>query len=323
MKRSLLLVCLQCLLQGIYAEEPPYHQDLNILEIGVANDLFQGYTKSDKYYSASFQLAYSSQAFKTKWAPKILLGNDEQKDWYGFSIRQEGYTPENLWQSSIDTSDHPYAGTLILDYWRKNAQLSPRWNFYSAISIGFSGEESGAQETQTFIHKQTGSTLPQGWDNQIGTAIILQYALQSEYCIESKQSFLRTGFGGEANLGTFYNRISAFAHGQVSLWGTPGTNLDRRRTKHNKFECYLDLYMKGQYTIYDGSLQGGLWALSDSPYTLSHNEYKHLIPVVSHALTLSYKGIKLSYTNVVEMDYLMRDDFFSYGAFDLIITLLN
>lgn len=85
------------------------------------------------------------------------------------SINQIMVTPADLKRNPPDPADAPYLGAL----WFRAAQVSVHGEQAAvadmlAVNLGMIGPASGARQSQTFIHRITGSDRPQGWDYQVG-----------------------------------------------------------------------------------------------------------------------------------------------------------
>lgn len=87
------------------------------------------------------------------------------------SLNQMMMTPADITRKVPDPADSPYMGAL----WYRAAQVSVQDEVADmlAVNIGVIGPASGARQTQTFIHKITGSDKPQGWDYQVNKRALL------------------------------------------------------------------------------------------------------------------------------------------------------
>lgn len=95
-----------------------------------------------------------------------VTGNDHVMT---FSLTQLMVTPENIEADDPVYDGLPYVGYLSgsLTLW----SYSPTSLTGYGIGLGVVGSESGAEATQKWVHKLTGSTNPQGWNNQLGTDV--------------------------------------------------------------------------------------------------------------------------------------------------------
>lgn len=95
-----------------------------------------------------------------------MLNDDPLFTLSAFTLGQAMVTPKDISQANPDPADAPYAGLLFL----RSAYISVHEDYADTVSttIGVLGPASGAEKTQTFIHKITDSTEPKGWDSQLG-----------------------------------------------------------------------------------------------------------------------------------------------------------
>jgi len=88
------------------------------------------------------------------------------------TIGQSMITPTDITKENPDPDDAPYAGLLFF----RSTYILVHDNYADAVStvIGVIGPASGAEKTQQFVHKLTGSNEPRGWDHQLGNEIVGQ-----------------------------------------------------------------------------------------------------------------------------------------------------
>ncbi|NWO04547.1 MAG: lipid A deacylase LpxR family protein [Alteromonadaceae bacterium] len=98
------------------------------------------------------------------------IHHSEQEQAVAVSLRQLMVTPEDISREQPSENDLPYAGYLSLS--------STLWSWggdtitgYGA-HVGVVGPESGAEASQKWVHKLTGSEEPKGWDHQLGTDVV-------------------------------------------------------------------------------------------------------------------------------------------------------
>ncbi|WP_396622423.1 lipid A deacylase LpxR family protein [Marinobacter sp. W-8] len=151
------------------------------LNLAWDNDLFTG---SDRGYTNGVRLSYltstaeasdegSAQLARTareglSFLPGIADANNNHA--MSVSLRQLMVTPENISSDEPQFNDIPYAGHLSLSstLWSWNADSITGYGAH----IGVVGPESGAEASQKWVHKITGSERPRGWDNQLGTDVV-------------------------------------------------------------------------------------------------------------------------------------------------------
>lgn len=310
-----------------YAQEADTKKQISYIKLGAANDLFQNRQKSDKYFSAAFQAQYANQIFNNPIAEKVLLASPKHYSTYALSLQQNGFTPEDLTKSEIDSTDRPYAGTLTLSYIQSSFITDRNWKYTTAFRFGFSGPIAMVEKTQKGIHKATGGTIPQGWDNQIGNSLILQYAVNGEKQFLTGFKHIRLGLGAYAEVGSFYNHAVPYGNLMIGWFhqkfqSIRSVNFSENRDMR-KWQLYANFYISNRIVLYDGSLQGGLIPFEESPHTFTWSEYKHNTPQFTFTITASYKNIQLQYWNVATIDPFFLDELFSFGSIGLYMPIGN
>lgn len=83
-----------------------------------------------------------------------------------YTLGQLMQTPKDLTATQRLDGQLPYAGLLA---WSARLHAwNARGTDTAALTLGVVGPLSGAEQTQKFVHRLTGSTRPEGWRNQIG-----------------------------------------------------------------------------------------------------------------------------------------------------------
>lgn len=152
-----------------------------LLNIVWDNDLLTG---SDRGYTNGLMISYltdsaqkpeSSSGALAQTAkntlgilPGISSSGDQQA--LAFGLRQLMVTPADITVTPPDTDDLPYAGYLSASatLWSWDANTITGYGAH----LGVVGPESGAEASQKWVHKLTGSEKPRGWDYQLGTDVV-------------------------------------------------------------------------------------------------------------------------------------------------------
>lgn len=151
------------------------------LGISWDNDLLTG---SDKGYTNGVRASYLTtpaekanhcrfclaRRMRDQLSPMPGIARPDSQHSLVFSISQLMITPENIEARSPQFDDIPYTGYLSgrAGLWSWNED---RITGYGLL-LGVVGPESYAEESQKQVHRITGSTDPNGWDNQLGTDVI-------------------------------------------------------------------------------------------------------------------------------------------------------
>ena len=153
----------------------------DVINFSWDNDLFLG---SDQGYTNGGRISYlntpsegperESSGFAAAVRDRLafLPGIDDESNQHAtsFSLRQLIVTPKNISNPEPQYDDLPYAGYLSLS--------SSLWSWSAdqitgaGLHLGVVGPESGAEATQKWVHKVTGSERPRGWEYQLGTDVV-------------------------------------------------------------------------------------------------------------------------------------------------------
>lgn len=102
----------------------------------------------------------------------------------GFQVGQHLYTPYDLDEKELIVDDRPYGGWL---YFGRYHIFTDNKQFHLlGVDLGVTGPPSMAKEAQTIWHKIVGSTIPQGWDNQIKFEVGVNITYRYKYKIKYK-----------------------------------------------------------------------------------------------------------------------------------------
>ncbi len=195
-------------------------------------------------------------------------------------------TPEDITKPAPTEGDSPYVGLLAgrVTFHSFNAVRTDRLT----LTLGLVGPSSGAEETQKFVHKITGSENPEGWDTQIRDEPVfrIERSRSDRYWDHAFDNGLQVDFIGttSAGLGNLYSDVGygvGFRVGQnlrdsfPTATGLPGREINPTAGNQNRhWEFYLNLW--ASYTFNDLMIEG--------------NTYKD-----SYGAQLTHEQLKLSY----------------------------
>ncbi len=231
------------------------------------NDFF---TATDKYFTQGIVLEVVSPSIRRVPLTGVLLAPSHSAVRFGVSYEDDGYTASDLKASQILLNDHPYAGTKQLRLFSIAIDTTRARRITSALTLGIIGQGAGGAEIQTYIHRRTGNTIPQGWHNQIRNDAIVNYEASVERPLLQRAGMLITGFG-TGRLGT-YNTAATL--GSTIMLGRVGSPFASRAGRTRTFYVYA----KPQLNLvgYDATLQGGLFNRT-SPYTISAGDLSRVV----------------------------------------------
>ncbi len=281
------------------------------------NDLFNGtdsnYTNGVKYSLLSPDLSPHAKNGRLprqvlEWIHKIPLIRDSGPEFSHkaeFSFGQNMYTPGDTSQTDLILDDRPYAGWsyIGLAYHRLARQEEGR-DFLDSVEIqmGLVGPLSFAEESQTLVHELRNIDTAEGWDNQLKNEPGVVVAFERKWLFSQKDpgklsaDMIAHAGGAIGNVATYLNSGLEIRAG-LNLPRNFGVSLIRpagstRFSPSNKPSLYLFAAVNGKYVLRDIFLDG-------NTFTDSHSIDKEpLIADFAAGLTLSYRNLMLTYTNV-------------------------
>ncbi len=154
------------------------------VNVTVENDFFApregGVT--DRYYSSAIQVSFEQSEADLSvlglWLGRSLFGDEGQRDFTAerFAIAHSFFTPDNITVAESQPKDHPWAGWLRTSY---DISVRHRETVDTLhLSLGVVGPLAQAEPLQREWHRFIDDPLPEGWDNQLGNEVTLQFAWQ-------------------------------------------------------------------------------------------------------------------------------------------------
>lgn len=233
------------------------------------NDFFAA---TDLYFTQGLVLEVVSPALRRLPVMPLLFRPRGSTNRFGVAFEDDGYTPSDLKASQILVGDHPYAGTKQLRAFVLSYDPTRQRRFTSSLNVGIIGQGAGGKEIQTWIHRKTGNTIPQGWQHQIRNDVILNYEASVEEPIWRRGSRMLLTRSATARLGTLNTAVSA---GVTLLAGRLG---EQQVNSSGAARTAWYAYAKPQVNLvgYDATLQGGLFNRS-SPYVIAARDLSRLV----------------------------------------------
>lgn len=181
----------------------------------------------DRYYTSGWQISYATPEprhdfLKTipEYVPFYAKGD---KFYYGLSLGQKIFTPEDIGEAALLVDDRPYAGWLYLDWIIANRHNEPnnRETINTLIlTLGVVGPASLGEDSQIFLHEMLEFKQSAGWDNQLENELGLNatflHKRRRVYEISEARQY-EMGLHGGLALGNVYTYASA---GIMMRWGT-------------------------------------------------------------------------------------------------------
>ena len=306
------------------------------------NDLYQPALKSDKDFTNGLLLEYGAPILQRLGGGWIgfELENSEQE--YSLALVQEMFTPENVLISAVDSTDRPYSGLLYLQLKANSNRLPAGRRLSSRLSIGLQGPGALAKETQSGIHGLIDNDIPQGWDNQIGHGLLLDYELRYQHLITPTLTYMESSLEGTGHIGTMRNFIRLGVLNRIGWFNSSFQNFgglrnpkqpvdqkirveksgggSRRVYVNRRWQAYLvaDAYLS--YVLYDGTAAGSLIPFEESVYLLDGGQIINFSGATRLGIELSYGMIQIHYLWQVTGYRVSGSDLAGWGQFRLVVS---
>ncbi len=262
---------------------------------------------SDKHYTHGTEFSYVSDTFVPDWLKTTANvfpfheSNDDTR--YSWSLGQKIFTPSDLETTELIEDDRPYAGWLNLSLGLVTEDIQEKYRHVDSIEfiIGVVGPKSLAENAQKSIHRNTGSTLPQGWDNQLDDEFTLDLRYRRSWIIPIRANrfdFLPSvGFtaGSSQRLLNFGGTLRV-GSGLFSDFGPPLIRPSASGAYYFKpdqpFYWYFFIGVHGRFVDYNIFLDGNIDNNSHSVERL------HWVGDIQTGLILGAGRWRLSFTNI-------------------------
>jgi len=269
-------------------DNPPVNEKpVRLLNITFDNDIFNN---TDYYYTNGVIIELFNPIAGNTPISKILPGiKSSDINNYGFSLRQNIYTPTNPDIPEITKGDRPFSAFLTIGQVRESYNLKKRLSVTSRLNFGVLGPASLGGVVQSSIH----NIEPQGWNNQINNSLVIDFSMKMEKGIISNPNVEINLIAG-GNIGTVFNKINGGLYFRTGRF-TPvykGNILNTKRTLQYWF------FIEGatNLVLYDATLQGGFIG-SNNMYTLNNDDINRVVLSASVGFALYYHNLGLELQN--------------------------
>ncbi len=184
--------------------------------------------------------------------------------------------------------DRPFASYIYLGIRKLNIDFTRRMRMSSTLYAGVIGPYSPGSFLQTLVHKTFPTNdIPQGWNTQINSDVILNYDISLEQCFSQSKLWNLSALA-DVQTGTLYNNLGGGFRAQFGLseprFGSPG------KVTHQNLQAYL--YTQGivRFIAYDATMQGGMINKSNT-YTLKASQINRLTGKAEIGVHIDYKGL--------------------------------
>jgi hypothetical protein len=268
------------------------------------NDILSG---EDSQYTGGSKIDVVYKIDNPGGLYNLLFTDDSKTDLFrSFALASQIYTPADLTQSAPIYTDWSYAAWT---YAEVGVHKSTDKVLNSLLlKVGIVGPAAQGKEVQTTIHKWTGSTEPEGWDNQLYNelGINLSYIYKQRYEYETKKHFgisfvpsFQVDLGNistQMSLGMFvrtgYNISKDFGLSTMSVGGesgVPAYSAQKSSLKKN-WSYSFNLALTGSAVARDIFVEGNTFRKS-----IVEHERENFVGYVGAGFTLRYRSWNLDF----------------------------
>ena len=255
--------------------------------------------------------------FKRNGKPNATRNNN-----FAISFGMNQYTPADLSNPGVDSSDRPYAGWMFGAIKCISNDFGTAERLSTEYSFGVIGPSAHQKYVQTKWHDIFDFEEPGGWDNQIQNDFALNVNVVYEKGVVNPIGNMEWIANIEANVGTVTNYFGIGSTFRLGIFNDYFLNEFGLRQGENKIKRYKECTDKKNRTtfyeknldrkfqfytfikpsfraIVDNSLlQGGIWSYKRSPYILTADRIKRFYANAEFGLCLIYKGIGLTFSQL-------------------------
>lgn len=271
------------------------------------NDIFNN---RDDGYTNGVRMAWLSSEEKIYKSPKKeeieekLPIEPQSKRRISIAVGQSMFTPRYLLEPNLIPNDRPYAGWLYGSVGALYDNGKALNTFM--VTAGVVGPLSMAEQTQKFIHKQTDSPNPQGWDNQLHNepGIILTYEKKWRNVLE----FYPHKFGFDftpdigANLGNIYTNAEVGGTVRIGYDLPADYGPPRVRPSLPGSDFFIPTEKLGGYlfaSVHGRAVARNIFLDGNSFRSSASVNKKPLIGELQAGIAITYKDWRASFTEVL------------------------
>lgn len=302
------------------------------------NDIVAG---TDKNYSNAIKFAWISADLDQydelgNWIPdkSTVFGEFLSREGFqrniGISFGQNMYTPEDIDSRELVKDDRPYAGVTYLGFalHRKNRLVMDTME----LNLGIVGPDSLAENGQKLFHEITGSSIPNGWDNQLDNEFGFTLTLQrSRRFVSGEEAAIGWGWDLIPHAGITAGTFAVYANTGAELrfgyhipsdfgnaLARPGSNVSVPAAdsgmpgRWHSFSITAFLRTEGRAVAHNIFLDG-------NTFTDSHSvDKKPFVADLAAGISVIYKNFKFTYAHVHRTrEFEKQDKGHTFGSFSL------
>ncbi len=298
MKKLILLLCLSAGLPAFAQTDSAVSRKNNYpfdryFRFNYDNDFFSA---TDRYYTQGVYIDLVMPVIRHSPFSKVLIRLSKMADnYYGITLRQDGFTPRSIRYDSLVIGERPYASLFYLSHTLASVNKEKMLKLCTSLDLGIMGPDAKGEEEQKAIHLALDNIQPLGWENQIANDYVINYNARIEKGLMQKK-YYDISLTGEGRLGTMYTDLAAGGLIRVGFLQPYYANLGLTKQKdQRKFQCYV--FAKGNVKAvgYNATLQGGVFR-RNSFYTLPEKDITRAVATGYLGFVVAYKRLSLEYT---------------------------
>lgn len=176
------------------------------------NDTFGG---TDANYTNGMSAALTRPGTGLLGSVWNLVGATDGRTSTVYELTQFQFTPTNLWLTSPDPNDRPYAGLIYLGC---TTHLQQEESLQSLkLLAGLVGPSSGAREAQDLAHKILGESASKGWSQQVDDEFIINLLYEYRHRYRLTPQAAAFGFDVIPMAGAFLGNYLIQAQSEVLI----------------------------------------------------------------------------------------------------------
>ncbi|MTI32164.1 lipid A deacylase LpxR family protein [Xanthovirga aplysinae] len=262
-----------------------------------SNDILQLYGKSDGYFTNGVTARITGSFLRKLPSKHLLFGlKNSTSRLYTLELGQEIYTPLSIDSDGLLENDRPYAGWFYATHSLESFDELNRQKLTTSFQLGVTGKWAFAGTVQTKFHELINNSLPQGWDNQIGNSVGLNYYLKYEKGLLNS-NYIDFTPNVEAGLGSVYVYGATGFTLRLGLLDNFFSNdgkFYQRRGSNGKFKMYLT-FSPTVGTMFRNSLLQGMPYGGNSPHLIPGSQINTFYFEGVSKLTLQYDRLRVSF----------------------------
>ncbi|HPT13597.1 MAG TPA: lipid A deacylase LpxR family protein [Bacteroidales bacterium] len=258
------------------------------LKFTFENDLIT-WNNTDRYFTNGITIELKAPWVSRITASRLLLPyRHPSASSTSLLLVQNMYTSADTRIPPTLLNDRPFSSYIYLGIRKTNIDYTRRLRLNSTLYAGVIGPYSPGSFFQTLVHKTFPTNdIPQGWETQINSDIILNYNISLEKHLSGSKLWNISALA-DVQAGTLYNNLGGGFRAQFGLseprFGSPD------KVTHQKWQAYIYTQGIAKFIAYDATLQGGM-INQDNTYTLKTSQVNHLTGKAEIGVHIDYKGL--------------------------------